>query len=290
MAKKNILSRTILFLFMVFGVCVSIFAQEQTYPSGKEFFPAVYGTFSEMYPNARFLKIDFYNNSYTVTGVTGSRLGQGTSYDMTVRLTQSGGIETSYANTYGRGGRDSKWEFTNVGTFYNYKNAMSAVVKKILSVANNPNDFDRYEKMAMSDIQFVYTIMNDLTELAYADFIKNYVKDSVFNINGHVSEVSESDKEVNGATYKYLVSLTQRTEAGDDKSSSYLLALRDVSVYCRFYTNRDDVIRLTKTSVMTVQGRLIAVNRSGMGITMNSSSGTGFGLTTGISLDLIDAR
>ena len=283
MAKKSFsLSIMIVSLFLTFGVCVSVHAQGQTYPSGKEFYPAVYGAFSEMYPDAKFLKIDFYNNSYTITGVTGTRLGQGTSYDMTIRLIDSGEIETSYANTYHRIGRNSKWELTSVGTFYNYNNAMNDVRKKILAIANNPADFDRYEKAAMGDIQFVYTILLDSTSLAYESFIKTYIKEPVFNISGQVSDVSESDAEINDTKYKYVVTLTQRFDAGDDKSSSYLLALRDFSVYSRFYTDQDDVIRLSKTSVARLQGKMTRVTR---GSVLNVVLGVPV-----LYLDLVDAR
>jgi len=283
MTKKNFsLSEVVVISLLVFGFCVSANAQEQTYPSGKEFYPAVYGAFSEMHPNAKFLKIDFYNNSYTVTGVTGTRIGQGTSYDMTVRLTDSGEIETSYANTYQRIGRDSKWEFTSVGTFYNYKNGMNDVRKKILQIANNPADFSRYEKAAMGNIQFVYAILQDSTELAYESFIKTYIKESVFNISGQVSNVRDSNTEINEKKYKYVVTLSQKFDMGDEKSSSYLLALRDYSVHCRFYTDQDDVIRLTKTSVVKLQGRLTRISR---GDVINVVLGVPV-----IYLDLIDVR
>jgi hypothetical protein len=46
------------------------------------------------------LDINFYNNSYTLTGITGLALTTPVSYDMTVRLTPTGEIDILYANIY----------------------------------------------------------------------------------------------------------------------------------------------------------------------------------------------
>lgn len=245
--------------------CMSAPAAKQAYPTGTEMYPAIYGTFSELYPNARYLEIDFYDNKYTITGITGYSLTTLVSHDMIVQLTQTGEIDISYANIYMNDGKG--WSKSEAFGFYNYGKAVSDVSEKMVAIANDPAEFQRYEKAAMADLKFVYIIMNKFTGLAFQDFIDKYAKGSVFNINGKISDVKESGKEINTTTYKYVVSLTENVSDKNDKFF-YSSSLSD-SVYCRFYTNRDDVIRLSKTAVLPVKGTLVSASQGIFGTSLH---------------------
>jgi hypothetical protein len=259
---------------LVFAGCVSAPVAKQAYPTGTELYPAIYGTFSELYPNAKYLDIDFYNNSYTITGITGLALTTPLSYDMTVRLSQAGEIDITYANLYMQDPNTRRWSKAEAFGFYNYNKAVSDVTSKIMAIANNSAEFDRSEKAAMADIKFVYAIMKNFTGLAFGDFIAKYAKGSVFNINGPISDVKEFGREVNGTTYKYVVTLTENLA---DKNADYFFSsLLGDYVYCRFYTNQDDVIRLSKTAVLSVKGALTGASQGAIGASLY--------------LDLVDAR
>ncbi|MDR0321164.1 MAG: hypothetical protein LBI28_06650 [Treponema sp.] len=247
-------------------------AEKQPYPTGTELYPAIYGTFSELYPNARYLDIDFYNNKYVLTGITGYAITTPLSYDMTVQLSQTGEIDISYANIYSR---DEKgWSRVESFGFYNFNQVASTISAKMVAIANNQADFDRHERAAMADIKFVYTIMKDFTGLAFGDFIEKYAKGSIFNISGPISDVRESSRVINGTTYRYLVTLSQNLV--ERNANLYFSSLLGDIVYCRFYTNQSDVIRLSRTAVLSVQGTLIGASQGSIG--------------TGISLEMVDIR
>ena len=127
-----------------------------------------------------------------------------------------------------------------------------------MTIANDPAAFDRAEKAAMADIVFVYTMMENFTELAFKDFIQKYAKGSVFVLEGSVSDVKEYGKEVNEITYRYLVTMNKSLIEDD----SFFPAMTGKTIYCRFFTNRDDVIRLSKTSVIKVSANLVSAFKS----------------------------
>jgi len=231
------------------------------YPSGTELYPAVYGTFAELYPKARYTSIDFYNNSYTLTGITGSALLTPITYDMTVKLSSSGEITISYANIYQYDARTRRWNRANAFGLYDYKKAVSTVTSKIQAIANDSAAFSRAEKAAMADILFVYAIMEDMTELAFKDFIEKYAKGSTFVLEGPVSDVKEYGNAINGTTYKYIVTMNKNLIEDD----SLLSVLTNKTIYCRVYTNRDDVIRLSKTSVTKISAALVSASKSSGG-------------------------
>ncbi|MDR2718128.1 MAG: hypothetical protein LBB89_08710 [Treponema sp.] len=262
MAKKSFL---VVFIIasLVFGsfVWAAASAPKQKYPSGTELYPAVYGTFAELYPKAKYANIDFYNNSYTLTGITGMALTTPLSYDMTVRLTGSGEIDISYSNLYSKDTTTGKWSKAKAFGLYNYNKAVSNITTKMLAIANDSADLARAEKAAMADIVFVYTIMEKFTDLAFKDFIEKYAKGSVFVLEGPVSDVKESNKEINGGAYKYLVTMNKSLIEDDELFS----ALMGKTIYCRFYTNRDDVIRYSKTSVIKVSAVLISAFKGSSG-------------------------
>ena len=236
-------------------------AAKTAYPTGTELYPAVYGTFSQLYPNARYLDINFYNNSYTLTGITGMALTTPLSYDMTIRLTPNGELDISYSNIYMKDS-SGRWSKAEAFGMYNYNKAVNDITEKMLSIANDKTEFERQERAAMADIKFVFTIMKDFTGLAFGEFIEKYAKGSVFNISGPISDVKESGKAINGTTYKYLVTLTQKLS--NENSDNYFSSLLSDYVYCRLYTNEDSVIRLSKTSVLTVKGTLIGASQGGI--------------------------
>jgi len=244
-------------------------APEMVYPLDKPFYPVVYGAFSEFFPNARYLDIDFYNNKYTFTGITGMALSTPISYDLTVRLTQNNQIEFSYNNIYQRD-PNGRWEKVNAFGFYNYNNVVNILGTKMLEIANDTSLFQQQENAAMANIRFVHSIMKDFTDLAFKDFINNYAKGSVFSITGRISEVSEVNTTINDVVYKYQVIVSQNFI---NPSDGYFTAIAG-DVRCRFLTNQDSVIRLTKDSELSVQGILVGAYR---------------GLGASISLQLIDA-
>jgi len=261
MAKKSFFSPAIFIIAaLVLGSCASA-PVKQTYPTGMELYPAVYGTFSEMFPKARYAEIDFYNNSYVITGITGMALTTPLVYDLTVRLSQSGEIDISYQNLYMKDTNTGRWNKSNAFGMYDYNKTVNNITSKMLEIANNPAAFDRAEKAAMADIIFVYTVMEKFTDLAFKDFIAKYAKGSIFTLEGPVNDVKEYGKEVNGANYKYIITMNQNLIEDD----SLLSVLTGKTIYCRFYTNRDDVIRLSKTSVTKISGTLVSAFKGSSG-------------------------
>ena len=125
----------------------------------------------------------------------------------------------------------------------------------------------------MADIKFVYIIMKDFTGLAFRDFIDNYAKGSIFSISGPIANVREANRQINGSTYKYAVTLTQRLR---ESNSGYVSTLLSEYVYCTFYTNKDEVIRLNRSATLSVNGTLVGASQST--------------IETGISLELVDAN
>jgi len=267
MVKKGFFSAAIFIIaLLVLGSCVSAPAAKQAYPTGTELYPAVYGTFSELYPKAKFLDIDFYNNKYVLTGITGLALTTPISYDMTVQLSGAGEIDISYANIYTKDTSTGRWSKAEAFGMYNYNKAAADIAARMIAIANDPATLDRYERAAMADIKFVYTIMKNFTGLAFKDFIDKYAKGSVFNINGPVSDVREANREIDGKMYKYVITLTEKLS--EESADFYFSSLLSEYVYCTFYTNQDDVIRLSKTAVLSVNGTLIGASQGSLGASL----------------------
>jgi hypothetical protein len=276
MAKKNLFWAAILIIAaLVVGSCVSAPVEKQAYPTGTEMYPSIYGTFTELYPKAMYLDIDFYNNKYTFTGITGYALTTPVSYDMIVQLSQSGEIDITYANIYMMDPNTRLWRKSEAFGMYSFNKAAGDISARMAAIANDPATLDRYEKMAMADIKFVYSIMKNFTGLAFQDFINRYAKGSVFNINGPVSNVREVDQNFNGTTYKYVVTITENM--ADKSSDNFYSSLLSDSVYCRFYTNQDDVIRLSRTATLAVKGTLVGASQGSI-------------IGSNLNLDLVDAR
>jgi hypothetical protein len=266
MVKKGLFSAAIFIIaLLVLGSCVSAPAAKQAYPTGTELYPAVYGTFSELYPKAKFLDIDFYNNKYVITGITGLALTTPLSYDMTVKLSSSGEIDISYANIYMKDST-GRWGKSEAFGMYNYNKAAADVAARMTAIANDPATLDRYERAAMADIKFVYSIMKNFTGLAFKDFIDKYAKGSVFNINGPISDVREVNREIDGKMYKYVITLTEKLS--EESADFYFSSLLSEYVYCTLYTNQDDVIRLSKTAVLSVNGTLIGASQGSLGASL----------------------
>lgn len=244
--------------------------EKDAFPAEKEIYPAVYGAMIELYPKMPYLGIDFYNNAYKV-GITGFDLTFPLQYELTILKSQAGELDYSYANLIER---DSKgvWRPSKSFGFYNYKDVIAGFSSKILEIANDSEKYELYKKAAMADITFVYSIMKNFTDLQFSDFINNYAKGSIFNIDGKISDVRESGRTINEKTYKYAVTLTQDIVTG---GSSYYFSTQDY-VYCTFYTNQDSVIRLSKTASLSVKGILTSASRSSLG--------------AGLSLDIVDAN
>jgi len=270
MAKKCFFSVAI-FIIAAFVLYASDPVVKQTYPSGSELdpaaypsgtelYPAVYGTFAELYPRARYTNIDFYNNSYTLTGITGNALLIPITYDITVKLSSSGEINITYANILQYDAKTRRWSRANAFGLYDYKKAFSAITTKIQAIANDSAAFTRAEKAAMADIIFVYAIMESMTELTFKDFIENYAKGSIFVLEGPVSDVKEYGNAINGTTYKYIVTMNKNLIEDE-----LLSAISNKTIYCRVYTNRDDVIRLSKTSVLKISAVLVNASKSSGG-------------------------
>ena len=274
MVKRIFFTAAILIAaLLVIGSCVSAPVAKQAYPTGTEIYPAVYGTFSELYPNAKYLDIDFYNNKYVLTGITGYALTTPVSYNMIVQLTGTGEIDISYADIYMMDPNTRLWSRANAFGFYDFSKAAGTVSAKMIEIANDPATLEQNRKASMADIKFVYTIMKNFTGLAFRDFIDKYAKGSVFNISGPISNVREANREINSNTYKYAVTLTQNLK---DDSSGYFSSLLSDYVYCIFYTNQDDVIRLSRTSTLSVRGILVGASQGSIG--------------TSVSLELVDAN
>jgi hypothetical protein len=262
MVKKNCFY-LFLSLAFLFAGCVSTQPVElQPFPAEKELYPAVYGAVNEKYPGSRFTDIDFYNNIYklenTVIYDGGLLLKR---FDTVIKLLPTGFIEFTYENMYMQDSKTRQWTRTQGFLFFNWNNFASGITTKIVEIANTPTEYEKWEKAAMADIHFVYAIMKNFTGLAFNDFINNYAKGSVFVLEGAVSDVKEFNSEKNGIRYKYLVTMSQRLVEND----TYLSSSFNNYIYCMFYTNRDDVIRLSKTSVYRISATLVGASQGSIG-------------------------
>jgi len=246
-------------------------AQAQSkYPSEKEFFPAVYGAVAEVLPKAKYLNIDFYNNSFTLTGVTGGNLAGWFSFDVLIQMQDDGTININHSNIYRRDPKTSIWApTTSFGLFFKPQKLYDDLRTKILQAANSDTTYEHFKKEALSNVQFIYAIVQNFTELAFADFYKTYISNSVFTVRGRVLEVEEYGKEVNGKTYKYKVSLSQSLT--NDAADAYLSGMRSTELVCGMYTNQDNVIRMGKSTTATMRGKVVSATRrsGGRGLLMN---------------------
>jgi len=258
---------------MVVALMVSGALHAQNYPTEREFYPAVYGAISQLYPDAKYLDIDFYNNSYTLTGVTGGSLLSSYSYDLTLQLKDNGEIDAEYSDIYLRTTDKSgkvTWERKTTFLLYNYKNAIADLKSKIVSIANNEATYNRYKQEAMSDVAFLYPIVQNFTAVAFNDFAKNYLAESLLTVRGQVSDVKEWGKEVSGTTYKYMALLATNLVADSAKNPKiYLPKLSSRNLVCTLYTNSDKVLRMSKTAIVTINGKVIRAER----IATSKSSG-----------------
>jgi len=263
MTKKNVLWGLLGLgmLACLFAGCLSTPpAVAQSYPTGTELYPAVYGTINEKVKDAKFADIDFYNNVYRLTNL---RVLDGTlpkRFDLVVKLLPTGNLDITYENMYMQDAKTNKWVETNGFLFYNWKKFTSELSGRMVEIANNSGEYAKFEKAAMADIYFVYAIMRNFTGVAFKDFIEKYAKGSVFVLEGPVSDVKEANETINGIPYKYLVTMNKKLV---DDDTSYI-GFFD-TVYCRFYTNRDDVIRLSKTSVYKVSANLVSASQGAIG-------------------------
>jgi len=268
--KRESLFVTGVIILLVLLGCASAPKEKAVFPQEKEMYPAVYGAMLELYPKMPFLGIDFYNNNYRV-GITGYALTTPLQYELTIKKNQAGELEYSYSKLILQDS-SGMWKSSNAFGFYDYNGVTANFSAKMVEIANDPDKYNRYEKAAMADIKFVYTIMKNFTDLQFGDFINNYAKGSIFSISGNLSDVKESGKVINGVTYKYIVTLTQELGSSD---SSFYFADKDY-VYCRLYTNQDSVIRLSKTAALSVKGTLISASKGTIG--------------SSLFLDIVDAN
>ena len=253
-------------LAFLFAGCVSTQpstqpVELQPFPAEKELYPAVYGAVNEKYPGSRFTDIDFYNNIYKLENTIindGLLLKR---FDVVIKLLPTGFIEFTYENMYMQDSKTRQWRRTQGFLLFNWNNFTSGITAKIAEIANTPTEYEKWEKAAMADIHFVYAIMNNFTGLAFNDFIENYAKGSVFVLEGLVSDVREFNREINGVRYKYIVTMSQKIVEND----RYLSASFNNNIYCMFYTNRDDVIRLSRTSVYKISATLVRAAQGSIG-------------------------
>jgi len=237
-------------------------AAPQPYPTGVELYPAVYGAINEKVKDAKFADIDFYNNVYRLTNLSVLDGTLPKRFDLTVKLLPTGDLDITYENMYMQDTKTNKWVETNGFLFYNWNKFSSELSARMIEIANNSGEYEKFEKAAMADIYFVYAIMRNFTGLAFNDFIQKYAKGSVFVLEGPVSDVKETSETINGIAYKYLVTMNKKLV--EDNPAVYR-SIFDDTVYCRFYTNRDDVIRLSKTSVYKVSASLVSASKGSIG-------------------------
>jgi len=228
--------------------------------TGDELYPAVYGAIQSRVNGKikgyNYSDIDFYNNEYKVN-VRVNEIGTKTRFDLIIKMEQDGSLDISYENVQGYDSKTKKWKDMSGFAFFGWKKFAAELSAKIYEIANNPKEYEKFEKAAMADITFVYAIMINFTDFAFKDFVENYAKDSVFSLEGFISQVTEAEKEIEGETYKYLVSLTQKLTDEDSPETGV--------VYCKLYTNRTDVIRLSKTKTLKITAKLYGASQGSMG-------------------------
>jgi len=72
-----------------------------------------------------------------------------------------------------------------------------------------------------------------------------------------VSDVKEYGESINGVPYKYVVTMN-RSIISDDTTYGF----KSRTIYSRIYTNRDDVIRLSKTAVTKFSAQLVSATKN----------------------------
>jgi hypothetical protein len=190
--------------------------------------------------------------------MTESSILSPTRFDLVIKLQDDGFLDISYENTVMWDSKAKKWTKLSGFAVFNWKKFSSDLATGIIEIANNPEKYEKNKKDAMADIHYVYAILKNFTELAFNDFIENYAKESVFVLDGLVSDVKAANIEKNGTEYKYLVTMTQKLE---DDDTTFITD----NIYCRFYTNRADVIRLSKTRPYKFSAQLIGGSQSASG-------------------------
>ena len=250
-------------LACLLGGCLSTPpATTVAYPTGFELYPAVYGTIGEKVKDAKFSNIDFYNNVYRLTNLSVLDGTLPKRFDLVVKLLPTGDLGITYENMYMQDLKTNKWVETSGFLFYNWNKFTSDLSTRMIEIANNSSEYKKFEIAAMADIYFVYAIMKNFTGVAFKDFIEKYAKGSVFVLEGPVSDVKETSETINGTAYKYLVTMNQKLVKDDP---AVYRSIFDDTVYCRFYTNRDDVIRLSKTSIYKVSANLVSASQGSIG-------------------------
>jgi hypothetical protein len=237
--------------------------ERMQYPSDVRFYPAVYGVVKEYLPKAKYLDIDFYNNIYKITNIQVYDLLTTKKFDIVIKLMPDG-IDITYENIYDYDDINYRWQESHGFTMYDFNKLASRISTKMVDIANDPSLYEENEKAAMADIYFIYAVVKNMTDIAFKDFINEYAKNSIFNIEGSISDVEEVNKEIDGKVYKYAVSVTMSLAENDSYSNSF----NDDKIYCDLYTNKTEVIRLTKSSVYSVKALLAGANRSTVGSNM----------------------
>ena len=200
--------------------------------------------------------------THTLTGITGSAVLTPVSYDITMQLTEAGELNLSYDNIFSRS--DGRWvRQRQFPLGYRFNRTSDRVNDKILEIANDPVLYGRYERDAMGDIVFLNAIMQNMTDIAFKDFISNYPKDAIVEISGRVVDVSEANTKIDDVEYKYVITLLWEINVNTNT-----VFISPIGIGCRLYTNDDSVIRLTKTSVVTRRGTIAGIHRTVARISM----------------------
>jgi len=258
--------------------------EKRFYPAETELYPAIYGAIAATFPNASFTQIDFYNNRYTISGITGEtknpsgEFGIGAletwyiGYDLNITLLPSGEIVPSYDNIYvfkldSTGQNVSTSQRMNNFGKYDYAKDVNRITALMLEIANDSSLFEKSKKLAMNDIRFVYTIVKKFSTVAFNDFINNYAKGSVFNVKGTVYEIGEANRQINGKLYKYVITIVRGVASDRMSSGFYPQPLTDY-IYCRYYTNDNTVIKLNKSDSCTINGILVGAEQGKSEITL----------------------
>jgi len=227
------------------------------YPPEKEIFPAIYEVMNQELPALRFDDIDFYNDYYIVKDIKVYDGLVERKFDLEISR-KGTDLIIKNINNFMYVEKTKTFEPNSAFLFYDMKGKIHDIHERMVAIATDEEKYNSARIKALNDIVYLYVIMQDMTSLAFNDFIKTYLSDLIINIGGGVSDVKEVKNTIDGKEYKYLVTLSLKV----DDSSIWTLSER---YYFYLYSNNVDLIRLSKASAYKTRGRIFKAEKGIVG-------------------------
>ncbi len=125
------------------------------------------------------------------------------------------------------------------------------LVSRIAEVMADKNLYDAAKLAALSDLYFINAAMKTLTDLTLDMFVNDVLSGITPTFVMDVTQVTLNKNE-KFPTYKYKVTAMVRLPKGDwNPLSDY--------VFLSFYTNRNDIPRISKGAKISVTGKIVGL-------------------------------